>query len=208
MNNAANSCALPGKAEKPVKTPEELAQIAFLDRLRSGEGERMPVCLPLACVVKIVRYEELPKAHECYALATVRGPGDREWKLTVNRHYLEEGVNALFVSDAATMPVEERYANRVAARVKLRVFKIAPGRKEYRYLLHVHRNIYRYNCGVLYPLRDFPELKRERVGAICTLKLGMETLAEVRKRALKPQPEPVHRIVGWINPKAATSKAR
>lgn len=194
--------------EKPVKTPEELAQIAFLDRLRSGEGERMPVCLPLACVVKIVRYEEVPKAHECYALATVRGPGEREWKLTVKRSYLEEGMNALFVSEAATMPVEERYANRVAARVKLRVFKITPERKEYRYLLHVHRNIYRYNCGVLYSLCDFPELKWERVGTVCTVKLGMETLAEVRKRCAQPQPEPKHRIVGWINPKTVPSKAR
>lgn len=33
-----------GGHEKPVKTPEELAQIAFLDDLRFGRGEEKPGC--------------------------------------------------------------------------------------------------------------------------------------------------------------------
>ena len=40
--------------EKPEKTPEELAEIAYLDKLRTCEGEEMPVGLPLACVVKVI----------------------------------------------------------------------------------------------------------------------------------------------------------
>ena len=40
----------------PEKTPEELAEIAYLDRLRTCEGEEMPVGLPLACIVKVVGY--------------------------------------------------------------------------------------------------------------------------------------------------------
>ena len=53
--------------EKPEKTPEELAEIAYLDKLRTCVGEEMPIDLPLACVVKVVGYEEVPKAGEQYA---------------------------------------------------------------------------------------------------------------------------------------------
>ena len=77
--------------EKPEKTPEELAEIAYLDKLRSCEGEAMPVGLPLACVVKVVAYEEVPKANEQYALVTVEGRDGRTWRLCVRRYYLEEG---------------------------------------------------------------------------------------------------------------------
>ena len=49
------------------------AEIAYLDKLRTCEGEAMPVGLPLACVVKVVAYEEIPKACEQYAMATVEG---------------------------------------------------------------------------------------------------------------------------------------
>ena len=52
--------------EKAEKTPEERAEIAYLDKLRICEGEEMPVGLPLACVVKVVAYEEVPKASERY----------------------------------------------------------------------------------------------------------------------------------------------
>ena len=76
--------------EKNEKTPEDLAAIAYLDKLRSGEGETMPEGLLLACVVKVIAYEEVPKAHEKYAMATVRGAGNREWRVCVSRYYLEE----------------------------------------------------------------------------------------------------------------------
>ena len=59
--------------EKTPKTPEELAAIAYLDKLRTCEGEAMPAGLPLACFVKVVAYEEIPKACEQYAMATVEG---------------------------------------------------------------------------------------------------------------------------------------
>ena len=64
---------------KPEKTPEELAQIAYLDKLRTCEDEAMPTGLPLACVVKVVGYEEIPKANDQYALATIEGRGKRTW---------------------------------------------------------------------------------------------------------------------------------
>ena len=50
------------RVEKQPKTPEEQAAIAYLDKLRSCEGEEMPVGLPLACVVKVMADEEGPKA--------------------------------------------------------------------------------------------------------------------------------------------------
>ena len=67
--------------EKPEKTPEELAEIAYLDKLRTCVGEEMPIDLPLACVVKVVGYEEVPKAGEQYAMAMVEGRDGRTWQI-------------------------------------------------------------------------------------------------------------------------------
>lgn len=44
--------------EKQEKTPEDLAAIACLDRLRNGEGESMPANLPRACVVEVTDYDD------------------------------------------------------------------------------------------------------------------------------------------------------
>jgi hypothetical protein len=175
--------------EKPVKTREELAAIAYLDKLRRGVGETMPTELPLACVVKVVAYKEIPKANEKYALVTVRGPIGITWKMCVNRHYLKKGMNALFVSKGAAMPEEERFRNPEAAKVKLRVFKFGPGIKERRLLPIVSRNIYLFNCGLLYPLDDFPELQGVRAGMVCAVKLRIDRLKELHERVAAPKPK-------------------
>ena len=175
------------KREKPEKTPEDLAAIAYLDRLRSGEGETMPMNLPLACVVKVVAYEEVPKANDRYALATLLGPAGRTWKMCINRYYMEEGMRALFVSGDAAMPNTDRFRNRDVAKVKLRVFRFGFGVKEARLLPIVSRNIYYYNCGLLYPLDEFPELKGVRTGTVCATKLGIEKVYDLRRLAAMPK---------------------
>jgi len=176
--------------EKPEKTPEDIAAIAYLDKLRRGEGETMPAALPLACVVRVVAYKEIPKANEKYALVTVRGSLGITWKMCVNRNYLKKGMNALFVSKGAAMPEEERFRNPEAAKVKVRVFRFVPGVKERRLLPIVSRSIYLFNCGLLYPLDDFPELKKVREGTICAAKLRIDSLKELHERVAAPKPKP------------------
>ena len=51
------------------------------------------------------------------------------------------------------------------------------------------RNIYRNNCGVLYPLDDFRELSKARVGDVCAAKLRIESAEELQRRAAAPQPK-------------------
>ncbi len=177
------------RPEKVEKTPEDLAAIAYLDRLRRGDGETIPLDLPLACVVRVVAYEEVPKANERYALATVRGPGGHEWKMCIPRYNLETGMDALFVSKDATMPEEERYRNRDAARVKLRVYRFGFGTKVRRLLPIVNRSIYLFNCGLLYPLDDFPELADVPFGEPCAEKLGINGSDELRALAAAPRPK-------------------
>ena len=175
--------------DRPQKTPEELAAIAYLDKLRTCEGEEMPVGLPLACVVKIVAYEEVPKANECYAMATVEGRDGRTWRLCIRRYYLEEGMRALFVSYDALLPEEdERFDNPDVCKLHERVFRFGFGVKERRKVPFVKRNVYHNNCGVLYPLDDFRELARARVGDVCAAKLRIESAEELRRRTLATPP--------------------
>ena len=176
--------------EKPEKTPEELAAIAYLDRLRTCEGEAMPTGLPLACVVKIVGYEEIPKANECYALATVEGRDGRTWRLCIRRYYLEEGMRALFVSYDALLPEEDkRFVNPDVCKLHDRVFRFGFGVKVRRMVPFVKRNVYRNNCGVLYPLDDFHELQRAKVGDVCAAALRIESAVELQRQAATPQPK-------------------
>ena len=177
------------KNEKPPKTPEELAAIAFLDGLRSGEGETRPEGLPLACVVKVVGYCEIPKANERYAMATVEGRDGRTWRLCIPRYCLEEGMRALFVSDdAALSPEDERFANPDVCKLHERVFRFGFGVKVRRLVPFVKRNIYRHNCGVLDPLDDFAELKKARVGDVCAAALRIESAEELHRKATAPKP--------------------
>ena len=190
------------KPEKPPKTAEELAAIAYLDRLRSCEGEEMPAYLPLACIVKIVGYEEVPKASERYAMATVEGPGGRRWRVCIQRYCLAEGMLALFLSEDAALPLDDaRFADLSVCKLHERVFRFGFGVKERRRLPFVKRNVYRYNCGVLYPLTDFPELRKAAVGDLCAASLRIVSKADLQRRAATPpKPKAVYR------PKPAASK--
>ena len=176
--------------EKQPKTPEELAEIAYLDKLRTCEGEEMPVGLPLACIVKVVAYEEVPKANECYAMATVEGRDGRTWRLCIRRYYLEEGMRALFISYDALLPEDEgRFDNLDVCKLHDRVFRFGFGVKVRRKVPFVKRNVYRNNCGVLYPLDDFQELSKARVGDLCAAELHIESAEELQRRAAAPQPK-------------------
>ena len=85
----------------------------------------------------------------------VQGAGNREWRMCVSRHYLEEGMDTLFVSKDAALPMEDRFCNRDLVSVKERVYRFGFGVNERRYLPIVKRTIYIHNCGVLFPLDDF-----------------------------------------------------
>ena len=178
------------RVEKQPKTPEEQAAIAYLDQLRSCEGEEMPVGLPLACVVKVVAYEEVPKACEQYAMATVEGWNGQTWRVCIRRYYLDEGMLALFVSYDALLPEDvERFDNLDVCKLHERVFRFGFGVKERRKVPFVKRNVYHNNCGVLYPLDDFHELSKAKVGDDCSFALHIESAEDLRRKAAVPQPK-------------------
>ena len=172
------------KGEKSEKTPEELAEIAYLDKLRTCEGEAMPTGLPLACVVKVIAYEEVPKASEQYAMATVEGRDGRTWRLCIRRYYLEEGMRALFVSHDALLPEnDKRFDSLDVCKLHERVFRFGFGVKARFKVPFVKRNVYRNNCGILYPLDDFHELLKAQVGDVCAAALKIESAEELQRRA-------------------------
>ena len=194
------------RVEKQPKTPEELeyapgrrpaakraatrAEIAYLDKLRTCVGEAMPVDLPLACIVKVIGYEEVPKANECYAMATVEGWNEETWRVCIRRYYLEEGMRALFVSYDALLPEgDERFDNLDVCKLHDRVFRFGFGVKERRKVPFVKRNVYHNNCGVLYPLDDFHELSKAKVGDDCSFPLHIESAEDLRRKAAAPQPK-------------------
>lgn len=172
---------------KPEKTPEDLAAIALLDRLRTGDGDVKQVGLPLACIVKVIDYFEVPKANERYAMATVEGCDGRTWRMCIFRYYLETGMRALFVSEDAALPMDDpRFSNPDVCKLKERVFKFGFGVKERRYVPSVKRSVYNPNCGVLYPLDDFRELKNARVGDVCAAALRIDSAKDLHLRATMP----------------------
>ncbi len=152
------------------QTPEEAAAdeaaIAFLDELRECPGEAYPDGLPLACIVKVLDYQDIPKANEAYALVRVEGADKRTWRMCVNRKTVKVGKNALFVSAHAALPVDPRFRNLAVCKVKEKKYKFGFGVTITRLLPHVKRHIYHNNPGVLYPTADFAELKRKRLGTI------------------------------------------
>ena len=187
----------------PEKTPEELAAIAYLDGLRTCAGEKMPVGLPLACIVKVVGYEEIPKASEQYAMATVEGRDGRTWRMCIRRYYLEEGMLALFISYDALLPEEDkRFDNLDVCKLHERVFRFGFGVKVRRKVPFVKRNVYLNNCGVLYPLDDFHELENAKVGDVCAVRLHIESAEELRRLAAETPPPRKQRT---FQPKAAKS---
>ena len=175
------------KPKKPEKSPEELAAIALLDRLRSGDGDVKPVGLPLACVVKIVDSFDVPKANERYAMVTVEGRGGRTWRMCVFRGYLEPGMRALFVSEGAALPMDDaRFDRFEVCKLRERVYRFGFGVKERRRIPSVRRGIYHINCGVLYPLDDFHELLDAHVGDVCTEILHIDSAEDLHLRTLSP----------------------
>ncbi len=144
--------------KKPPKTEADLAAIAYLDKLRAGGGDPPPRDVPLACIVKVTEYENVPKANEAYAMVRVVGADGKTWRLCVHRGTVKVGKNALFISDAAALPVEDRFRNPAVCTVKEKVYKYGFGVKVRRLLPHVKRHIYPLNCGVLFPTSDFVEL--------------------------------------------------
>ena len=181
----------PPRPPKPPKTPEDLAAIALLDRLRRGEGETKPTNLPLACVVRVVDYCEIPKANERYAMATVEGRDGRTWRLCVLRYYLEKGMRAVFVSEDAALPAnDERFVNPDVCKLHERVYRFGFGVKIRCAVPFVKRNIYLHNCGVLYPLDDFHELLKASVGDVCAAALHIESAEQLHRLAMAPHPKP------------------
>lgn len=52
----------------------------------------------------------------------------------------------------------------------------------------VKRTIYIHNCGVLFPLDDFPEVKRKALGADCSSLLGIDSASDLQARLSAPRP--------------------
>lgn len=173
------------------QTPEEAAAdeaaIAFLDELRSCVGEEYPKGLPLACVVKVLEYQDIPKANEAYALVRVEGPDKRTWRMCVNRKTVKVGKNALFVSDRAALSVDDRFRNLSICKVKEKKYKFGFGVTITRLLPHVKRHIYHNNPGVLYPTADFAELKGKRLGTIVAALLRVDDQDELLMLLQQPR---------------------
>lgn len=173
--------------KRPPKTEADLAAIAVLDELREAKGETLPPNLPLACIVKVTECIDVPKANEAYAMVRVTGPGGASWRLCVRRGTVKVGKNMLFISDNAALPIEGRFRNLDACKVKEKVYKYGFGVKARRLLPHVKRNIYRLNCGVLYPTDAFPELKGKRAGVVVAALLKIDDAEEMKLRQNLPQ---------------------
>ena len=96
----------------------------------------------------------------------------------------------MFVSeDAAIQPDDERFDNLDVCKLHERVFRFGFGVKVRRNVPFVKRNIYRNNCGVLYPLDDFHELLKAKVGDVCAAALRIESAEELQRQVATPQPK-------------------
>jgi hypothetical protein len=178
------------------QTPEEAAAdeaaIAFLDELRECPGEAYPDGLPLACIVKVLDYQDIPKANEAYALVRVEGADKRTWRMCVNRKTVKVGKNALFVSAHAALPVDPRFRNLAICKVKEKKYKFGFGVTITRLLPHVKRHIYPLNCGVLFPTSDFVELKGKRAGLYVSALLHIDRAEELKLRQQDPHAWALH----------------
>ncbi len=177
----------PVRPEKPPKTPEDLAAIALLDALRDGTGYEHPENPPLACLVRVLEYADIPKAKEAYALVRVRGPKGETWHLSVRRGTVAVGDLALFVSDDAALPDDRRFRNEAVCTVKEKTYKFGFGMDLKRLLPHVKRHIYHFNSGVLFPASDFRELKGCEEGAIVDMALRIDSQAAIKARLQQPR---------------------
>jgi len=161
---------------RPEMTPERLEAIKYLDELRSGSDEDMPD-VPLCCIVYVKDYKEIPLANEQYALVTVTtGEKGSCWKVAVYRGHAKPRTKMLFISADAALPIEPRFRNMDIATYKEKKYKLGTdGMTVTRLRPHVKRHIYRLNSGLLYPLKDFPELKGMKAGTDATAALNIRS---------------------------------
>ena len=165
---------------RPEMTPERLAAIKFLDELRTGSDEDIPK-VPLSCIVYIKNYQEIPLANEQYALVTVTtGEKGGSWKLAIYRGTAKPRIKMLFISADAALPIEPRFRNMDIATYKEKKYKLGDGVIVTRLRPHVKRHIYRLNSGLLYPLKDFPELKGFKAGTDATAALNIRSEATLK----------------------------
>ncbi len=182
-DDAAGAAGAWKRPPKPVRTEEDWKNIALLAKLRECPDEEKPEGLPLACIVKVIEYSEVPMAREQYAMVGVYGPDDRVWKMCVMRGTVQLGDEMLFVSEDAALPLDERWNDRLVCPMKQRVYKYGFGIKVRRQLPIVRRNIYANNCGVLFPPDDFAkELRNVRLGEDCASRLNIESATEMKMR--------------------------
>lgn len=162
--------------KRPEMTPERLEAVRFLDELRSGSDADLPK-VPLACIVYVKDYMEIPLANEQYALVTVTtGEKGGSWKLAVYRDSVKPRTKSLFISADAALPVEPRFRNEAIATYKEKKYRLgADGMTVTRLRPHVKRHIYRLNSGLLYPLKDFPELRGLKAGTDATAALNIRS---------------------------------
>ena len=198
---------------KPERTEQDWANIAYLAKLRECLDEEKPEGLPLACIVHVLDYSEVPMAHERYAMVSVYGPDDRVWRMCVQRGAAQTGDDLLFVSEDAALPVDDRWRDPLVCSVKEKVYKYGHGIKVRRLLPHVKRNIYANNCGVLYPLDAFAkELELVRLGEDCSGRLNIESHEElkIRQNAKKPklQPSENDRLPGAVKKRLKANKPK
>ena len=179
---------------KQERTPEDDAAIAYLDKLRSCADEKPPA-VPRACVVKVTDVEDVPKANERYAMATVKAADAQSWRVCVVRGTVKKGDDALFVTPEVAFPNETRF--REAFHVKERVYKYGFGVSERVLLPFVSRSIYRNNPGLLCPIARFREL-RPKMGEIAVRRvLKLQNLADLREQVqmmTRPKERHVFRV--------------
>ena len=173
--------------KKPPKTEEDLVAIALLDALREGTGYEHPEKAPLACVVRVLEYADIPKAKEAYALVRVRGPNGETWHLSVRRGTVAVGDLALFVSADAALPVDKRFRNEAVCSVKEKTYKFGFGMDLKRLLPHIKRHIFHFNSGVLFPASDFKELKGTSEGTRVDMLLRIDSQTALKERLQQPR---------------------
>ena len=200
--------------KKPPKTEEDLAAIALLDALREGTGFEHPEKAPLACVVRVLEYSDIPKAKEAYALVRVEGPRGETWHLTVNRGTVAVDDLALFISDDAALPDDPRFHNASVCTVKPKTYKFGFGMDLKRLLPHVKRHIYHFNSGVLFPASDFKELRGHKAGTMVDMLLHIDSQTALKERLQQPRgktwrpPQPPPARKPWFLAKIAELASR
>ena len=173
------------KREKP--TAERIAEAKVLERLRFGVDDLPPPVMPLACIVKVVACEDVPLANDKYAMASIYGPDEEIFRLCVARDLAAPGMDMLYVDAAAALPIEERWKDERTTHIKEKVYRFGFGVKVRRYLVHVKRNIFTHNCGVLYRLDAFAnDLEGAKIGEDCSSRLNIENHNELKARQNAP----------------------